>query len=112
MLIREELIEKCPYAASQKALSGKWAVIVLQELSQGTRRFGELQRAFPDLTQATLTKQLRQLEKDGLVCRKVYAEVPPKVEYYLAPMGEEFRPVLESLEHWGQKYIRFLKKRK
>lgn len=100
----------CPYATAQRLLGGKWAVLVLHHLSGGTLRFSQLKRRMPALTQATLTKQLRELEKNGLVCRKVYAEVPPKVEYSLTPIGLEFGQVLDSLEHWGKSYIEYLQK--
>lgn len=108
MLSQTELFGVCPYATVQKLLSGKWALIVMHHLSQGTMRFGQLQRALPDLTQATLTKQLRTLEADGLVARTVYAQVPPKVEYCLTEMGEAFRPVLDALAVWGNQYIQSL----
>lgn len=105
MLTQEELFGKCPYATAQKILSGKWALIILHHLSEGTRRFNELQKLIPDITQATLTKQLRTLEKYKMIIRTVYPEVPPKVEYKLSEMGEDFSIVLDSLKVWGEKYI-------
>lgn len=107
-LTQDALFGVCPYATVQKLLGGKWALIVMHHLSQGTLRFGQLQRALPDLTQATLTKQLRTLEADGLITRTVYAQVPPKVEYCLSEMGEAFRPVLDALAVWGNQYIKAL----
>jgi len=107
----EDLFAKCPYVTSQRLISGKWSVLILYYLdSNGTLRFGELQRMLPDLTQATLTKQLRVLEANKLVNRKVYAEVPPRVEYSLTETGKEFRPVLAAYEAFGKKYIEFLSK--
>lgn len=100
-----DLFGRCPYVTAQKVLSGKWVLLILYHLSKGTLRFGQLQKQLPDLTQATLTKQLRDLEKYGMVTRTVYAQVPPKVEYSLSPLGEEFRPVLDSLCLWGRTYI-------
>lgn len=105
MYTQTELFMKCPYATAQKILSGKWALLILHYLSSGTLRFNELQKMLPDLTQATLTKQLRSLENYGLVNRTVYPQVPPKVEYSLSEMGEEFDTVLKSLNAWGAKYI-------
>lgn len=107
----EDLFAKCPYVTSQRLISGKWSLLILHYLnSNNTLRFGELQRMLPDLTQATLTKQLRNLEENKLVSRKVYAEVPPRVEYSLTKIGKEFRPVLEAYETFGIKYIDHLSK--
>jgi DNA-binding HxlR family transcriptional regulator len=105
MITQEELFGKCPFATSQKILSGKWALIVLHFLSEDTLRFNEIKRKLPEITQSTLTKQLRSLEDYGMVIRTVYSQIPPKVEYSLSPMGEDFITVLESLKEWGDKYI-------
>ena len=105
MITQEELFGKCPYATSQKILSGKWALSILHHLSESKLRFGELHKQLPELTQATLTKQLRNLEENGMIIRTVYAQVPPKVEYELSGIGEEFKEVLDSLKIWGDKYI-------
>lgn len=105
MITQEELFGKCPFATSQKILSGKWALILLHFLSEGTLRFNEIQRRLPEITQSTLTKQLRSLEDYGMIIRKVYPQIPPKVEYSLSPMGEEFITVLGSLKTWGDRYI-------
>ena len=107
MITQEELFGKCPFATSQKILSGKWALILLHFLSEDTLRFNEIQRKLPEITQSTLTKQLRSLEDYGMVIRTVYSQIPPKVEYSLSPMGEEFVTVLESLKNWGNKYIEY-----
>lgn len=112
MLTQEELFGKCPYATAQKILSGKWALIILHHLSEKTLRFSELQKLLPDITQATLTKQLRTLEKHGIIIRTVYPEVPPKVEYKLSEIGKEFSVVLDSLKIWGEKYIKTVKNNK
>ena len=93
---------------SQKLLSGKWAILILYALSEGPKRFGELQREV-DITQATLSTQLKTLEREGLIHREVFPEVPPRVEYSLTEIGLEFRPVLESIEIWGNKYLDFLR---
>lgn len=105
MITQEELFGKCPFATSQKILSGKWALTLLHFLSEDTLRFNEIQRKLPEITQSTLTKQLRSLEDYGMVIRTVYPQIPPKVEYSLSPMGEDFTTVLESLRVWGNKYI-------
>lgn len=110
-LDKQDLNLVCPYVTAQKVVAGKWAVVVLHHLSGGTLRFGQLQRLMPGLTQATLTKQLRTLESSGLVRRQVYPEVPPRVEYSLTPIGQAFRPVLDSIAQWGEKYIAYMQQR-
>ncbi|AGF58125.1 DNA-binding HxlR family transcriptional regulator [Clostridium saccharoperbutylacetonicum] len=104
-----DLFGKCPFVTAQKIIAGKWAVVILHNLSNGTLRFGELQKLLPDLTQATLTKQLRSLEDNGMVRRHVYPQVPPKVEYSLTDIGEDFKSVLDSISVWGEKYIAHMK---
>ncbi len=103
-----DLFGKCPFATAQKVFSGKWSILLIQFLSERTYRFGELQRKIPEITQATLTKQLRKLEEYGLIHREVYQEVPPKVEYSLTELGRAFSPVLEQFQIWGDKYIESL----
>jgi len=98
----------CPLATAQKILSGKWALIILFRLSKKTMRFNELQKELENITQATLTKQLRMMESNGLVSRTVYNQIPPKVEYSLNDLGRQFVPVLETLEEWGHKCIEYL----
>ncbi|MBR1855825.1 MAG: helix-turn-helix transcriptional regulator [Oribacterium sp.] len=101
---------QCPYATTQRVLQGKWAIVILFQLSTGTKRFNELERNIPEVTRTMLTRQLRQLEDDKLIIRKVYAEVPPRVEYSLSEMGEKFRKVLDQIELFGFEYIEELKK--
>lgn len=79
-------------------------------LSEKTMRFNELQRALPNLTQSTLTKQLRIMEDNGLINRRVYNQIPPKVEYSLSDLGAQFSPVLDALQIWGKEYIDYLKR--
>lgn len=96
---------KCPTEAALAVIGGRWKVPILWNLIQGTLRFGELSRTLPSATQKMLTQQLRELERDGLVHRKVYAEIPPKVEYSLTPLGRSLEPVLASLTQWGAAYL-------
>lgn len=98
----------CPFATTQKVLTGKWGLVIIYQLSTGTKRFNELQRLIPGITQTILTRHLRQLESDRIIERKVYAEVPPRVEYSLSPIGESFRSVLDAVEIWGNQYIQTL----
>lgn len=103
----KELFGVCPFVTSQKILQGKWAILVLHELSQGTRRFNELEREL-QITHATLSSQLKYLEREGIVSRTVYPEVPPRVEYSLTEIGQRFTPVLASIRDWGNAYIDYL----
>ncbi|KGE20114.1 winged helix-turn-helix transcriptional regulator [Paenibacillus wynnii] len=98
-----EQIEVCPVTDTQNVIAGKWKIIILWHLRQ-TRRFGELQRLVPGISKGILTHQLRELEADQMILRKVYAEVPPKVEYSLTDAGESFIPILESMGEWGKKH--------
>ncbi|WP_444215015.1 winged helix-turn-helix transcriptional regulator [Dialister succinatiphilus] len=93
---------------AQKLLQGKWAILILHALNEGTKRFNELERDI-QITHATLSSQLKYMEKEGLVHRTVYPEVPPRVEYSLTAMGRRFAPVLDSIQVWGEEYIEFLK---
>ncbi|KHD38674.1 HxlR family transcriptional regulator [Clostridium acetobutylicum] len=106
-----DLFGKCPYFTAQKVFSGKWSILIMHNLDEGPMRYGELRRKIGDITEATLTKQLRMLEKYGLIRRHVYSEIPPRVEYSLTDLGEEFRPVLEQFRIWGDKYIKSIKNR-
>lgn len=105
----EERFGKCPYATAQSLISGKWAILILHYLDDGPVRFNELQRLMPKMTHATLSVQLKTLVDNGLVVRKQYESIPPKVEYSLTEIGKKFRPVTDALQKWGQEYIDFLK---
>lgn len=105
----EERFGKCPYATVQRLISGKWAILILHYLEDGPIRFNELQRRMPKMTHATLSVQLKDLMENGLVERKQYESIPPKVEYSLTDMGKKFHPVIEALQLWGQEYIEYLK---
>ena len=85
-------------------IGGKWKIIILWAISNDVNRFGELQRAIPSITKKMLTSELRSLEHDGFINRKVYPVVPPKVEYSVTPLGETLRPMLDAMGNWGQKY--------
>src|SRR6202047_194358 len=92
----------CGGEATPHLIDGKWRGVILYHWQDGTQRFGELRRRMPGITQRMLTKQLRALEDDQLVIRKVYAEVPPRVEYRLSEIGESLRPVINTLKAWGE----------
>lgn len=96
--------DQCPTELAMEVVGGKWKLVVLEHLSAGTMRFGQLQRAIPPVTARMLTRQLRELETDQLVQRTVYAEVPPRVEYSLTDLGRSLGPVLTQLRTWGEAY--------
>ncbi|MBK0021477.1 winged helix-turn-helix transcriptional regulator [Ochrobactrum sp. SD129] len=95
----------CAVEAAISLIDGKWKSVVLYHLLDGTLRFNELRRQIPGVTQRMLTNQLRELEEDGLIERKVYAQVPPKVEYSLSPLGRSIEPILLALKDWGDTNI-------
>ena len=96
--------ENCAIARISKVIQGKWTMVIIYILSEGTLRFSEIKRKLPNVTEASLTKDLRLLERHGIIHREVYPVVPPKVEYSLTEMGKDFLPILESIEKWAQKY--------
>ena len=99
----------CPIEVTVNLLGDKWKVLIVRNLLlRGTQRFGELSRGINGVTQKMLTQQLRQLESDGLVARKVYPEVPPKVEYSLTEQGADLKEVYVSMGKWGFKHAKML----
>ena len=109
---QDRLFGICPYVTTQKLFSGKWSLLIMHLLDEKTLRFGELQRALGDITQTTLTKQLRFLEDYNLVQRKAFNTIPPKVEYSLTDIGTKFMPVAQALAVFGNAYIEFIKTKK
>ena len=95
-------VEDCAVRPALKVIGGKWKPVILYHLMNGRKRFGELRRLLPDASQKMLTQQLRELERDGIIARQVYPEVPPKVEYTLTPFGQTLRPVMRELCKWGE----------
>jgi len=102
---RHERYINCPVEAALDIIGGKWKSIILFRVLEGTRRFNELRRLLPNITQRTLTNQLRELERDGLLQRCVYAEVPPKVEYSITTFGRTLEPVLVALKEWAEQHM-------
>lgn len=102
-MIAKEL-PACPVETTLTLISDKWKVLILRDLMPGTKRFGELKRSIGQVSQKVLTAQLRQMEESGLVDRKVYAEVPPRVEYTLTEIGYSLKPVLDAMRVWGEAY--------
>ena len=96
----------CPVETTLTLIGDKWKVLILRDLMNETLRFGELKRSIGTVSQKVLTSQLRDLERDGLVHREVYAEVPPRVEYSLTDTGRSLEPVIDSMRIWGEAYKR------
>lgn len=94
----------CPVETTLMLISDKWKVLILRDLLPGTKRFGELKRSVGNVSQKVLTAQLRQMEDSGLLVRKVYPEVPPRVEYALTDLGYSLKPILDAMLSWGEAY--------
>ena len=99
-------LPSCPVETTLSLIGDKWKILILRDLLGGTMRFGELRKSIGSVSQKVLTKQLRDMEAQGLVNRKVYAEVPPRVEYSLTERGQSLQPVLDSMWDWGVEYQR------
>jgi len=102
---RYDCNEGCPVEAALNVIGGKWKSIILYHLLEKTMRFNELKRLMPGITQRMLTKQLRELEAEQLISRKVYPVVPPKVEYSMTAYGETLAPIIHALRDWGIKHM-------
>ena len=94
----------CPVETTLTLIGDKWKVLILRDLLPGTKRFGELKKSIGNVSQKVLTAQLRDMEKSGLINRKVYPEVPPHVEYSLTELGRSLQPILDALRDWGEEY--------
>ena len=97
-------LPECPVETTLTLISDKWKVLILRDLLPGTKRFGELRRSVGHVSQKVLTAQLRQMEGSGLLTRRVYAEVQPRVEYTLTELGYSLKPVLDAMWSWGEAY--------
>lgn len=105
-----EKLPACPVETTLTLISDKWKVLIIRDLLPGTKRFGELKKSIGHVSQKVLTAQLRQMEQSGLVNRKVYAEVPPKVEYSLTDVGYSLKPILDAMWTWGEEYQKRMEK--
>ena len=94
----------CPVETTLTLISDKWKVLILRDLLTGTKRFGELRKSIGTVSQKVLTSQLRQMKESGLLTRKVYAEVPPRVEYTLTELGYSLKPIMDAMWAWGENY--------
>ncbi|UNM97152.1 helix-turn-helix transcriptional regulator [Ignatzschineria rhizosphaerae] len=94
----------CPVALTLSLIEGKWKTLILRDLLEGKKRFGELQRSVEGISQKVLTTQLRALEANGIVERIAYAEIPPRVEYQLSPQGQSLHAIIDAMRIWGENY--------
>ena len=102
----------CLVEMTLTVIGGRWKVLILQELFSGVKRFNELHRSLAGITHKTLTQQLREMEADGIINHKVFAQIPPKVEYSLTPLGKTLKPVLAAMHRWAERHAGALKRRK
>lgn len=103
MKTKSELPE-CPVATTVQLIGNKWKLLIIRNLLVRPWRFNELQKSLDGISQKVLTDNLRSMESDGIITRTVYAEVPPRVEYALSPLGESMQPILNSMQAWGEAY--------
>ena len=103
MMTKEEMPD-CPVATTVQLIGSKWKLLILRNLFLRAWRFNELRKDLEGVSQKVLTDSLRALEEDGIITRTVHAEVPPRVEYALSPLGESMKPILDAMEAWGREY--------
>lgn len=96
--------ENCPVSTTLNLLSNKWKILIIRELLEGAKRYGELKRNIEGISEKMLSQSLKQMEQDNLIVRTLYPEVPPKVEYSLSAIGETLRPIIEAMRVWGLAY--------
>ena len=108
MLTKEELPE-CPVATTVQLIGNKWKLLILRNLLARPWRFNEMLRSIPGISQKVLTDNLRAMEKDEIITRTVYPEVPPRVEYALSDLGESMRPIIKAMEEWGLMYQKMVR---
>ena len=94
----------CPIEKTLSIIGGKWTILILRDLASGTKRFGQLQKSLNGISPKTLSSRLKELEKEGIVDKEVYPEIPPKVEYSLTSRGESLRTILHALIEWGKEH--------
>jgi len=101
---KQALIEECSEVYAANIIGGQWSLAIVSWLVNGKLRFGQLKKLMPGITERMLTLQLRKLEESKILTRTVYAEIPPRVEYELTPIGYELKPIIQQLEIWGDKH--------
>ncbi|RUR73157.1 winged helix-turn-helix transcriptional regulator [Chlorogloeopsis fritschii PCC 9212] len=102
----------CELEITLQVIGGRWKVLIIRELMAGVKRFGQLQRLLPGITQKMLTQQLREMEEDGIIHREIYPQIPPKVEYSLTPLGESLKPILYAMHELAIQHLHQINRRK
>ena len=105
---KKEELPSCPVATTVQLIGSKWKLLILRNLFMRPWRFNELRKDLEGISQKVLTDSLRAMEEDGIITRTVYAEVPPRVEYALSPLGESMKPILDAMEQWGTEYKKMM----
>ena len=104
MRSKEDILPECPVATTVSLIGSKWKLLIMRNLLGRPWRFNELQKSIDGISQKALTEALRSMEADGIVIRKAFPEVPPRVEYSLTELGESMRPIIKAMENWGTAY--------
>ena len=107
-MLKKEDLPACPVATTVQLIGSKWKLLILRNLFMRPWRFNELRKDLEGISQKVLTDSLRAMEEDGIITRTVYAEVPPRVEYALSPLGESMKPILDAMEQWGTEYKKMM----
>lgn len=103
-MLKKEELPACPVATTVQLIGSKWKLLIIRNLLVRPWRFNELRKDLAGISQKVLTDSLRSMEQDGIVIRRVYPEVPPRVEYSLSELGESMRPIIQAMEQWGTDY--------
>lgn len=103
-MIDKNTLPTCPVEITLSLIGNKWRILIMRDLFTGTKRFGELKKSLNGISQKVLTSNLRSMEDNGIISRVVYAEVPPRVEYSLTELGLSMKPILKSMESWGNQF--------
>ena len=107
-MMPERNLHECPVATTVSLIGSKWKLLIIRNLLVRPWRFNELKNSLEGISQKILTETLRSMEKDGIITRTVYSEVPPHVEYALSPVGESMRPILDAMQEWGIQYKKLI----
>jgi len=102
--MEKKRLPSCPVEVTLTLISNKWKILIMRDLLEGTKRFGELKKSVTSISQKVLTANLREMEENGLLTRKIYPEVPPRVEYTLTETGYSLFPLLDEMYKWGENY--------
>ncbi len=103
--LSDKNLNRCPVTATMGVIGGKWKLLILYLISNEVNRFGKMGMLLKDISKQMLTTQLRELENDGIIERKIYPEIPPRVEYFITPKGQSLMPIIALMREWGNEYL-------